>query len=736
MPEKPGKQINQGFFRIFFRQLSRYLVVAVILMAACLFLVWQTYQTALDNQVRQAEASLDKGLTMLSDQMARGQMIASSLLNNEYFLKAMLITGDPRPDELMYLKKVQDLIKQLVLSNQIDEEAFLLLRSSNCLVTMNLCTDQTERAYPALFSMGGLSPAAFRDLVFESMEPQRYLGTKKFYSHYHAGKEYAGLTVLINVSSFSARPSSMLGLVVREEVYLDAFLSKIQQTDGYLKVLSPIGQALISHPESLDALEDRPGYVRIERTSASGLTARAGISMRSIAGNILPIIQSAVVLGVVSLLVSIFLALYLAQRSARQLKPLIDTAYSQTQRGLGKGNEYGYIKDAFHHIGELNREQADRIQSLRGSALVCAVENLLILGVYSNKEEEELAFLLERDFSSFQVMQVVYEGMSAYEQEAMLSVIERKLTTLISPERALLLGVRSDESTILVFSGDVDLPDLLSDSLDVFDTEEGMEVHIGVSQVSSGIRQVRKAFLEANHALYMNRIRGISGIWRFEEGAQSSRPFDFTLLLKLNDLILRGDTPAVEALVHETILSPEIQQYPESERIQRFHLLRQMLQNIGESLQSEQSQELLPVWQSGTDIGVQLESLGRYALAQTEQMAERQQKGNMVLKNSLVRFLQENAGNPGLNAAMVAENFNISEKYVYFLLKEQTGKSLSGYVEDVRLDMAEQLLTGTDLSNAAIWQQCGFGSENTFYRAFARRRGLSPAAWRKRSGAW
>lgn len=96
MTGEPEQQTRQGFFRIFLRQLTRYLVVAVILMAACLILVWQTYQTALDNQVRQAEASLDKGLSLLSDQMARGQMIASSLLNNEYFLKAMLISEDPR----------------------------------------------------------------------------------------------------------------------------------------------------------------------------------------------------------------------------------------------------------------------------------------------------------------------------------------------------------------------------------------------------------------------------------------------------------------------------------------------------------------------------------------------------------------------------------------------------------------------------------------------------------------
>lgn len=631
---------------------------------------------------------------------------------------------------MMYLKKVQDLIKQLALSNQIDEEVFLLLRDSDCLVTMNLCTDRMERAYPALFSFGGHSATEFKRMVFESMEPQRFLGSQDIYSHYYTGKVYSGITVLINVSSFSVRPSSMLGLIVREELYLDTFLSKSQQTDGYLKVSTPTGQTLISYPPGREGRDDRSGFVNIERTGVGGLTARAGISMRSIVQNILPIIQSAILLGLVSLLASIVLALFLAQRGARQLKPLIDTAFHQTRRSLGRGSEYGYIKDAFHHIGELNREQEDRIRSLRGSALVCAVENLLILGVYSKREEQELTFLLERDFSAFQVMQIVYEGMSAAEQEEALSQIEARLTTVIPAEQALLLGVRSEESTILVFSSQVDLPALLGGTLDSLGSGEEMVVHIGVSQVDHGIRQVRKAFLEANHALYMNRIRGISGIWRFEAQTQSSRPFDFTLLLKLNDLILRGETQAVETLIHETILSPEAQQNPESERVQRFHLLRQMLQNIGDSLQGGQA--LLPVWQAGTDIGVQLENLGKYAFAQTEQMAERQQKGNLALKNSLERYIVEQAGNPGLNAAMLAAHFNISEKYVFFLIKEQTGKSLSGFIEEVRLDMAEKLLMDTEQSNASIWQQCGFGSENTFYRAFARRRGMSPAAWRKR----
>ena len=87
--------------------------------------------------------------------------------------------------------------------------------------------------------------------------------------------------------------------------------------------------------------------------------------------------------------------------------------------------------------------------------------------------------------------------------------------------------------------------------------------------------------------------------------------------------------------------------------------------------------------------------------------------------------------NPEINAAMTAEQFKISKKYLSQFLKEQTGKSYTEYVEELRLDHAMQLLRTTDLNITDIAEQCGFSTANTFYKAFRRKYQLSPSAVRK-----
>ena len=72
----------------------------------------------------------------------------------------------------------------------------------------------------------------------------------------------------------------------------------------------------------------------------------------------------------------------------------------------------------------------------------------------------------------------------------------------------------------------------------------------------------------------------------------------------------------------------------------------------------------------------------------------------------------------------------VSERYLYGVVKEASGKTFGKYIESLRMKKAEQLLLTTDLTNIQIFQQCGFGSENTFYRNFLKAHGMPPAVWK------
>ena len=73
--------------------------------------------------------------------------------------------------------------------------------------------------------------------------------------------------------------------------------------------------------------------------------------------------------------------------------------------------------------------------------------------------------------------------------------------------------------------------------------------------------------------------------------------------------------------------------------------------------------------------------------------------------------------------------------YLTQFLKDQTGKSFTEYVEELRLSRAMELLRGSELGITEISVQCGFSTQNTFYKAFRRRFGISPSAVRRGDNA-
>lgn len=64
------------------------------------------------------------------------------------------------------------------------------------------------------------------------------------------------------------------------------------------------------------------------------------------------------------------------------------------------------------------------------------------------------------------------------------------------------------------------------------------------------------------------------------------------------------------------------------------------------------------------------------------------------------------------------------------VFKRATGVSPHQYVIKARLDRAQQMLGGSDLSIAAIAESLGFGSQSHFTRVFRLYAGQTPSAWR------
>ncbi len=79
----------------------------------------------------------------------------------------------------------------------------------------------------------------------------------------------------------------------------------------------------------------------------------------------------------------------------------------------------------------------------------------------------------------------------------------------------------------------------------------------------------------------------------------------------------------------------------------------------------------------------------------------------------------------------VAAMVEMNESAFCRFFKKMTGKTLSQYVKEVRIDYAQQMLINTNLPSNIIGFECGFSSVAYFNQTFKSLTGISPLAYRK-----
>ena len=88
-----------------------------------------------------------------------------------------------------------------------------------------------------------------------------------------------------------------------------------------------------------------------------------------------------------------------------------------------------------------------------------------------------------------------------------------------------------------------------------------------------------------------------------------------------------------------------------------------------------------------------------------------------------------------LSLSRLAAQAGMSERTFLRRYREATGLTPARAIERLRVEAARQLLADTRLPAKRIAARCGFGSEETMRRNFARLQGVSPQDYRQRFGA-
>lgn len=100
-----------------------------------------------------------------------------------------------------------------------------------------------------------------------------------------------------------------------------------------------------------------------------------------------------------------------------------------------------------------------------------------------------------------------------------------------------------------------------------------------------------------------------------------------------------------------------------------------------------------------------------------------------VQRYALLQFIQENYRTVRLED--VAAKFHYTPEYTSRLIKDTTGMTFTEITQRIRMEKAQDLLSNTNLSIAAISEEIGYDAPEHFIRLFKKYSQMTPSAYRK-----
>ena len=100
--------------------------------------------------------------------------------------------------------------------------------------------------------------------------------------------------------------------------------------------------------------------------------------------------------------------------------------------------------------------------------------------------------------------------------------------------------------------------------------------------------------------------------------------------------------------------------------------------------------------------------------------------------NDIQRFLADNL-DQNLTVDAICERFFLSKRQLYKLFKNNTGKTVMQYVQDLRIAESKRLILTTDLPLIVIAEKVGIEDYNYFIKIFKAKEGFTPKQFRLKS---
>lgn len=270
--------------------------------------------------------------------------------------------------------------------------------------------------------------------------------------------------------------------------------------------------------------------------------------------------------------------------------------------------------------------------------------------------------------------------------------------------------------------------DVLSAALAKANSQMNCKINISISQMYDSPIYLPIAFEECRRNLFRN--------WAQHSNENYENMFTRTNKLQVNDTyelylsLLDGNEEGCEQIIRFVFCHLE-PLHIESE--QRYYALRLAIILAQRDSDIDGNAQDLPKYGKITSPNEALDKLLDAGKATCIAIKEKQKNSVSEQGEKFLQYIEQNYSNDMLCPAQIAEHFHLSEKYLYTVFKESTGRSPASYILQKRMKVAAELLLTTDMTVQEISSSVGFNNFSTFHKAFKREYATTPGQFRCRN---
>jgi AraC-like DNA-binding protein len=469
-----------------------------------------------------------------------------------------------------------------------------------------------------------------------------------------------------------------------------------------------------------------------------GIRVQVDIPRRVFREQLVPFQRLALLFALAYLVLGIVLSIFFARRSAEPIRKIVEDVLSFGDRGGSAEsladfqNDYTYIR---HFLSKAERDLETfnaRLVQQEEHQRENLFERLLHGLVYST------AWQMVKDYfpgfpETFRIAAAALPDM----KEAALSAYTMRqaiIQDIIEPHLPSGAYVHFSGNLLVLL-----LPDEESDSLlrrlrgltADLRLKLNAQCRMALSDPDQEMRNIHQAFYLVRHLLRLPSQEGGEEILR-KGNSDVSFPLELLDASRLYELLLHGDEDKAIDFINNMFYELCRQGYTREDDIQQiFFIYRRVLLQIAGDLELGLPEGIIPAYDSQTELSFLFARVAGAARKICGIINSRSAEKDSGFERSVINYIDENITNPALYTKMVTGFFRISENRLQAIVRRRTGKSFLEYAESKRMILSRELLLRTPKSISQVTRECGYSSENSFYKAFRRFYGQSPSEIRR-----